>query len=1034
MFIPVSINTGLTTVSCVATATGDLTANCEVLYKSASYQPNVAIPVVKGDTIQLRTTVTGPAQIVVGLGDRTYYWHVDLPKTLRYVEDLAFQRVTGSVYGKLYSFPSNTQKTYVETGTLTKNEDILASIDYQKKEIWLFGSLGAVKKITTPEKPVAVVFLPRWSIDEDVATAPYVVTDSKVYALTDDMSLDIAGGVVITTGSAVNGACADASGIVFVTSTYVGRIIPGQGATQLTNVGGSSVQVTYDNKIVLGRNDGFISIFTQTGASYSEEIIFTERELPNGSVIGVNSKYLLDVNHAEYVFAVDMVNRKVISIKLDDKTVSQLNLDLVPSSIVSEKDSVYVSFFNHTKAFKYGVDLTGLEEVNSVKTHGSSFLTEFMATDLYADAADVTTAEISTAIRLDQYDVSVDETSLDVTWTVPWTRPQYLKLVTPGATATLNGDPFTEGYVVAPSQLVISMPNDGEYYAESQINLLGYRPVSVHFRTEPKLFPDSVTLNTVYEAFIRKQYEDIFQVEGMTDGFSVDVSTDSGDMEFSINDAPYATSGTIKNGDVVEVRATIRNMITKRNQHDIMTEFGMPVSLWTILVMQLNGAQFRPDTTLEKHKFDVIRQEESATEEHTVEPQIGIVAPQMLSTDTYAPLVSASYICEGDVECNHWDSNVVMQGSLVQSLGGTTRILEQSTSAVLSDKNRMIERSVSAVLAGKTNNVEHGYEAVIVYSDSSYDSPILRMDATFREGQKSFFYDADYSVSVSLAVSEHASNTERRAGVSVSIQDNVFYLTRESELTLDTETFRYVSMSSIAYQYDYLREHAAHTIGIDAEYVRRLMTSLEFAASVDRFYSNPTVDLNAVYEKTLLPTWAEHVSEYGTLVRSNQYASESPAQLLSNITYADHSSVSHMLYGPTYGEWGSDVGINGQQTYVDVVTTGTVSGSSEGAFASNVVVFSQHESIMVPMPAREWVVDTHQELYLEADQSGFFDTLEDAQAYAATLNLELNTPAQFKQYGDKWILVSAPVVDNAACFPTTAPPSSQRRFGYAGGG
>ena len=1019
MFIPVSINTGLTTVSCVATATGDLTADCEVLYKSASYQPNVAIPVVKGDTIQLRTNVTGPAQIVVELGDRTYYWHVDLPKTLRYVEDLAFQRVTGSVYGKLYSFPSNTQQTYVETGTLSKNEDILASIDYQKKEIWLFGSLGAVKKITTPEKPVAVVFLPRWSIDEDVATTPYVVTESKVYALTDDMSLDIAGGVVIATGPLVNGACADASGIVFVTNTYVGRIIPGQGATQLTNTGGSSVQVTFDNKIVLGRNDGFISIFTQSGASYSEEIVFTERKLPNGSVIGVNTKYLLDVNHAEYVFAIDMVNRKVISIKLDDKTVNQLNLDFVPSSIVSEKDSVYVSFFDHTKAFKYGVDLTGLEEVNSVKTHGSSFLTEFMATDLYEDATDVTKAEDSTAIRFNQHDIGVDETSLTATWIVPWTRPQYIRLITPGATATLDDQPFTEGYVVSPSQLVVSMPNDGEYYAESQVDLMGYRPVSIHFRTEPKLFPNSVTLNTVYEAFIRRQYDDIFQVEGMTDGFSVQVGTDSGDMEFSINDAPYAKTGTIKNGDVVEVRAVIKNMITKRNQHDIMTEFGMPVSLWTILVMQLNGASFRPDTTLEKHKFDVVRQEESATEEHTVEPQISIAAPQMLSTDTYAPLVSASYMCEGDVECNHWDSNVVMQGSLVQSLSGTTRILEQST---------------SSSVAGTTRSVEHGYEAVIAYSDSSYDSPLLRMEATFREGEKSFLYDADYLVSVSLAVSEYASDTERRAGVSVSVQDNVFYLTRDaSKYTLDAETFRYVSMSSIAYQYDYLREHAAHTIGIDAEYVRRLSASLEFAATVDRFYSNPTVDLNAVYEKTLLPTQVEHVSDYEALIRSRHYATESPTQLLANITYADHSAEGRVLYGPTYGEFGSDMDVNGQQTYVDFTAVGIVNTSTE-TFASNIVMFSQHESILVPMPVREWVVDTHQELSLEADQSGFFDTLEDAQAYAATLNLELNTPAQFKQYGDKWILVSAPVADNAACFPTTAPPSSQRRFGYAGGG
>lgn len=993
MFIPVSLGSGLTTVECIADVTGTLTAGCEVIYKTASYQANAPIQVVKNDTFQLRTTITGPAAITVSLGDRTSYWHVDLPKNLRYVEDLAFQRIIGTTYGKLYAFPSNTQRNYVETGTLTKNEDILASIDYVKKEIWLFGSGGGVKKITTPEKPVAVVFMPRWSITEGVVTTPYVMTEAKAYPLNADMSLNVAAGEFANGGGPITSACADAVGILVTSTMAVSRYVPAGGVTQILPIGASSVQTTYDNKIIVGRDDGRISRLTVSGNTYTEEVLFTERTLSDGSTIGVNSRYLLDVNHAEYVFAIDMVNRKVISIKLSDKTVSQRNLDRVPSSIVSEKDSVYVSFFNHTKTFKYGVTLGTMEEMDSVKTHGSSFLTEFMATDLYSNAIDVTLPEDATPIRVNQYDVKVDEANLTVTWPVAWQRPQYLKLASTGVTVTRNGVLFTEGYVASPDQLVITMPNHGEYYRDAQVNLIGHRPLSIHFRTEPKLFPDSVTLDTVYEAFIRYQYEDIFQIEGMTDGFSVTVGTDSGDMEFSVNDGPYAKTGTIKNGDVVEVRATIKNMITARNQHDIMTEFGMPVSLWTILVMQLNGVILRPDSTQEKDKFDVVRLKDTNTEEFAAEPQIGIALQTMASTDAYAPNLWSS-------DCNH-ELTVTcdLSGSIRTAEGGYEQKLNSSAHTYQIDYTHQLFQPYSHDALLQLNALEP------VFGTHPTQITLERFHQ-MRPFGNVHHQPVDYDIRV-------ASKGWEQDSVIVRYVNDVAF-------DVAAQFNRYVGLTVVEQAAQTLRYVGVSTVDQTAEIVRRVMSiAAEFQATVDRFYSNRPSEVSSDAVRSSNARMEE--GSYDHLLRR-------PQAEISLSMNAD------LRMFRTSSEYQMDAAFGVVRVATEQEVEAVMRPSMTTADATNVVVLRRSSSIDVAMPENKWVTSNENEYFVAGVDSGFFDTQAEAEAYAATLNLKENTPAQFIQYEGKWILISTPVADNAACFPTEAPAGLQRRFGYAGGG
>jgi hypothetical protein len=96
------------------------------------------------------------------------------------------------------------------------------------------------------------------------------------------------------------------------------------------------------------------------------------------------------------------------------------------------------------------------------------------------------------------------------------------------------------------------------------------------------------------------------------------------------------------------------------------------------------------------------------------------------------------------------------------------------------------------------------------------------------------------------------------------------------------------------------------------------------------------------------------------------------------------------------------------------------------------VIGTRNVGVELDMPTARWGT-AHGDSTSEQG-NGFFATQAEVEAYAETLNLEETTPPVFFQINGKWVLVSTPVADTAACFPTNLPPSSQKRFGYVGGG
>jgi hypothetical protein len=1091
MFIPVSLNTGMTAVDCVVDVTGVLNAQCEVIHNAISYFPNVDIPVVKGDTVQLRTNITEYAQIAVSLAGRLHYWYVDLPKSLRYIEDLAFERITGNTYGKIYS--GDIELDYVESGTLSRTDNIVSSIDYVKKEIWFFGE-NAVKKIATPDKPIAVVYTPRWSPDENIETSWYVVTETTVYALNADLTLNLDTAQRIDTNGLIRGACGANDGILLISDTHLSRFA--SSVTVVAELGGHAVKSTYQNQHFVGTATGTIEILSGSDGNTSSQLIYNAKLNPN--VEGPSTaKFVIDANHANYMFAIDMTNRVLLSFTLANSEVNVINLEWVPSCIVSHEDNVYVGFFDHPQVFKYTADLVFVEAIDTVKAQGINFGAELIVTDLYADAEPVTTEEPEYPFEAEYLDVPV-EASVVQDIQIPWERPRYLRLLSPNATATLDGQPFTAGFVAAPSVLTLTLPSDGEYYAESQIVALSDSPIVVRSRTEPKLFPTPVTLSPVYDAFIKRKYEDIFMVEGMTDGFTVDVSTDSGDMEFSINDGEYATTGTIQNGDIVEVRATIRNMITKRNQHDIVTEYDKPVSLWTILVMQLEGTEFRRDTTQWKDKF-ADRFETDTTNEQQYTIDVSRVANRILSPDGYLPVVQTTMLTTQTTEpllaitsyaeLQGFDAAVetsrILEGS-VDSIHTSTRIVEGESQSSMYSVSSIYEFDVSGVICA-TRIVEDSVDHLYTKTSFAESSVTSEFDAT-RIVELNVQHEIDdnhtYSVDYRHVIFEDSYGRSVDSVYSiVSLQPELYYevvpnivhinhtalpseylanqssnveefstlatpVTGDARYELDVEHkwtravgYYEFGMNPFAFPghvavLNVVHEHAnmQHTWEVNQEFVRLLYRSLDMSVQFDVHFTGKPNDQDMSYTRFLAGHSEELLTsyEFTRAVRVDEFSMEAPID--TRVKILEYSSEHDLVNNQRSIDWVVGYELTSGRTEVTQQTVAEIQNGISALYGDNVVLFDRHSSLSIPMPEHKWVMSVQSDGIVPDSQTGYFETISDAEQYAQSLNLKENTPAEYYQHNEDWLFVSTPVTDNAACFPTTAPAQIQRRFGYAGGG
>jgi hypothetical protein len=704
---------------------------------------------------------------------------------------------------------------------------------------------------------------------------------------------------------------------------------------------------------------------------------------------------------------------------LSDFTHTFTYFDKVPRDVVVNGDEVYVSFLDDANVVKLNTDFSTRETIPARRSAGATYLNGYWITDLYSDAADKTTAEPAVDDLVDVRDMLPVNKPYTATFTVDWPRPEFVRVGSSNTMVTVNGVTFTEGYLRKGDLVAVAMSANANYYDETQVPLIGRRVHSFRLRTEPKLFPDFVTLDSVLQALPRVEYDELFEVHGMTWGFDVGVSTDSADITFAVNDEALGKQSRIKNGDVVSVKGAIKNLIAQRTAHVIKTEHDVPVAEWTLLPMLLEGTTRRVESTQKKDRFGHLF-ESNVASKTSAQPKV------MPKISNFASDTSADYGPKSVV------SSVNVNGECAASLPCFT---VDNTSYLSGPQQIAFFNEGGSAVKGPMD-VAYASENAALRTPAATSNHIYGMDALNLQ-QVSVFQNTDFGISLqNTTESVDASYRKNVLGVFNTSREvqmlyafKVGYTVRNIEPAFDVGyTYSFAAQNTDVKRVHYFGKHFVVAeiersvmfnrtlFEVDVD-VRQLRPTHEFQSDADTFWHYPVNEFAAAAERRLL---------------QNRYSVDTDAKLRSTNVPSEFGADAEQRSLGVFSEFSVSVvlrpSVSPYSTYVSYERKPSATRPSSQLQA----VRATRSSVIVRASAPVFVHSRHSEL--QTQDSGFFDTLEDAQAYAATLNLEENTPAQFRQYGNKWVLISTPIAENAACFPVPSLPSERRMFGYVGGG
>lgn len=999
MYIPVSLASGATTVDCTVPLSGDLVAACAVVYKGTTYNPGTTIPVKKDDVVRLSTTVTAYAEISVQLGGKQFYWFVDLPKTLRYISDLAYQRLTGTTYGNLTHYPSGNQVPYTETGNFTAG-DAVASIDFVKKEVWFFNSAGNVRKIALTTDPVAVVFAPRWVLIEGVTTVAYIITKSQIIRLTQTFLVDVT--FAITDG--VVAASGDVDGnLVLAYTNSLTRWSPSTGTVlgTITNSELSALHGLYvlqDNSYITFGNGG-IKRTALNGSNYVTSIVIAL----NGTYVGADS------NKTD-LYVVDGANRCVIKILLSDFTYSITYFDQVPRSVTVKDDKLYVGFFDSTTSYTMGLDFSNRTALTTTKTFGATYLADYVVTDLYTNAASVTTAEPAVTNELWQPANFAYNKAIHYEWTCTWPRAEYAKLATsPGAVVKLNGIAWTGGYLRFGDKLVIDLPATDSYYYDRWVTLVGRRPVSIMLRTEPKLFPEPKSLPQINNAVPKFEYlSPAYTITGITEGFSTHVTSNAGESEvsFSINGGDYVYEGDIKNGDVIVVRSWLKNLRPSRNTHDTHAADNVVFSI-TLLPMVLNGVEIRREKTDLRNRYDgMIGNSQSISKQDTRTAQLHHSALIEQEWKAAELLRNTASLPNQTVPT----ALRITTGSLKRSGLGVPEGQVQTFTVAKSDWEYSAKRQLQGTLtsaAGPSPDFAQG-GGVWIYMPKieavrNEQSHFFTMEVSFYKWEPNFYFvDA-----IPILLGE----------APIYAFDAVWMPVLKNHVEkINIEFGRYIARHVEKQDAKYGMNTNAHYERLGAEYLGYTLRHIEYQdvtgavrPSITRNYGDVTLKGVRVWhiEPVDAPGWDRPAVHKFEFVSAN---------------YDWKKATGEQEIAATY-YWNQ---VNKAKAVDAVYDWNHVNESPATA-----MVYERHHPTAIEVAqAVPMFAVASQDFMLPEDQSGFGSQAQ-AEAYADEVQARRT---EFFQINGKWIFVAKPVAENAVCGIVVLPPEEQKWYGYVGGG
>lgn len=1019
MFIPVTKAVGPAQVDIVADVSGTFTAACPFLYEGQGYLANSEIQVERTKTIRLTTEVSGYAEISVVLSDKQHYWFVDKPKTLRYVDDDAYKRITGSVAGQLLNTSTGESVPYIATQAFTGG-DTVASIDFVKKKVWFFNTNSEVKVVTLSETPVAVLFVPRWSTVEGIVTVCYIVTQSSIIKMTDNLDIDetfpVEAGIVAASG--------DVKGMIVL--AYDNRLVQWRDnvieatIVQTGLLGIHSLFVAPDNTYVVGCNSGVMFVWNSEGQWESDTVTtYTGRY------------WAFDIN-ALYLYAVDAFNRCLVKISLAERTYTAIYYDLIPRDVVvTDTDEVYVSFLNSATALRYDVELATGVEVPALKSFGAAYLDAYYVTNLYSDAADVTKLEPTVEPSVIEVNELARNEEFVYRWTVDWVRPEFVRVGNTSAVVRVNGNVFTSGYLRSGDSVAVYLPATDGYYDDRYVALIGRRDTVFAFRTVPKLFPDYVVVDSVLSAFLRITYEDMFEVTGMTWGFDVGITLNSVDVQFAVNDGEFGHTGRIKNGDIIHLVGSVKSLIAKRTAHQIVTQYDEPVAEWTLLPMLLDGTTKRTQATIKKDKFAHLFEANSSS----LSPQqTPVTYPSItaLSTETYAAPANQTTF-----------STVNVNGECSPAL----------PCYAVEDTRFAVQPSAPSVTGEAT-------------FDTQSNAQTYGFDSTAHQGTQRTSYALNTELKSSGLMRVHIA--EFQTDVDLRAQSNVDYFDATTGSVSLNTTYMVSSVCErrVFDVYDTVMEYVHRPIGYvayaDLDYLSGAGYTTSWSANGIENYTLSSIQyMDAVFNKVDSAVALEQQMNHFRFVafHREQFVagadafwsypiSEFSAAADQRIQKNRHSVVTdaERRLLPTHWEFDSDPALRSLGVFVGISASYALRPSSD-RYAIHIAYArtkstTRHDiqTAFVQRTSNSRTVDAPQRVFVHSSRNSYtlsdvtsgFGTLEQAQAYAESINVAAT--ATYLEKDGKWIFITQPIAENAACAVVTNPPTLQRRYGYAGGG
>lgn len=987
MLIPIRIATGSAFVDCLVTETTVLNAGCQVTYDGQVYAADTDIPVEKGETVRLTTTIVGYAEIPVQLGANLYHWFVDVPKTTRFATPFAFKNLTGTTYGKMYNYGSEpaSELSYSASGAFTGG-DSLAVIDYVKNHVWFFNDKDEVKRLDLTSKPVSIVFTPRWAAQEEILTTVYVVCVDKIHRLNSTFDVEQSWDLTDTPVAAVG----DTSGRILLAYGSARSSLDRWDNGAVTALSSDNENTANIHSLYMLENGALI-----VGNSRGVMRFNLHFATPTFDMLYAKSGAFIDFSYnLTTLYFVDAANRSVNALTVATGDVKTVLLSDVPRSVVIDGDSVYVGFFDKALSKKYDMALDTSIDISTARSAGAASYEGYRLTNLYSDAAAVTTAETNVAptTTLVEFEVDVERTH---TFVFSHPRPDYVRLGETTAVVTVNGEEWTEGWLESGDEITVTLPPESRYYHSAYVSFLGLQPVTLHFRTEAKLFPDLYTIPQVTEAFLNFDYRHTYAVEGITDGFTSELTSDSNELTFSVNGGEFVSTATVKSGDTLEVVVRIKSLITQRQAHTISAATGDIATSWTVLVLELSGVTVRKDTHRPKDRYPVIESDVDNFSKFDAIAAYGGTSPSFKSPE----LVSARYSCE---------------------FAGTYLGTVDSTPVT----TKMLKLDIGLPELLQSSGLFHEYADALLLQQTVFSTPYN--DTVVRSEHYLYTGIFEHNVYYSPTVLVNQYDSVALSSVS-QVRLDVFGYRRHGFYPNHYDVEATVTMLNPSTGEDVPFFSSRGVTVTDSEYVRDYLSA-----------EAPVSDEVDVHSATMTPRSSDEV----TLEALGAYPAGSVALLDVLYGTSDHTSA----YRVSVPSWERGYkaqtryffgiyGLHKEMQIKSVEAMPAAVRSNASTYASNVYSMADYRrGVELNKPTFSVASRRVSDSQLNSSRSAMFDTQEDAEAYAESIGLGSSVPKEFFQVQGKWVFITDPEIEYKSCAIDPPVPGEGEVYGYVGGG